>query len=149
MPTDYANPDHWLSLPTSPDKDVDVFYLYPTAYQKRAGESNISTIDNPSMVNGSQAAFARQATAFEPMANIYAPYYRQADATYTLNLPLEQQDQVISGVPTTDARAAPTSTNSPPVDLDGSLGASTTVSTTPSITSTSETTPRTGSAISN
>ena len=33
--TDYAKPEHWLSLPTTPIKTVDVFYLYPTVYQKK------------------------------------------------------------------------------------------------------------------
>ena len=26
--TNYANPEHWLALPASPDKPVDVFYLF-------------------------------------------------------------------------------------------------------------------------
>lgn len=26
--TVYANPEHWLSRPVSPDKPVDVFYLF-------------------------------------------------------------------------------------------------------------------------
>jgi len=38
--------------------------------------------------------------------NIYAPYYRQADAVYTLNLPLEEQDSIIGGIPKTDVFTA-------------------------------------------
>ena len=34
--TDYTDPAHWLSLPVSTDKAVDVFYLYPTVFQKTA-----------------------------------------------------------------------------------------------------------------
>ena len=38
---------------------------------------------------------------------IYAPYYRQADAVYTLTLPtLEERNAVIAGIPTLDAMAA-------------------------------------------
>lgn len=105
--TDYSVPNHWLSLPSAPTKAVDVFYLYPTAFQKaNASDPNISTIDDPTMLKGSKSAFARQVTAFENVANIYAPYYRQADATYTLNLPLDEQAKVIGGTPTGDAVAA-------------------------------------------
>jgi len=105
--TDYGQVEHWLALPSSIDKAVDVFYLYPTAWQKlNANEPNICEIDNPSMMKGSKLAFARQATAFEPVGNIYAPYYRQADAAYCLSLPLEEQDKVVGGIPKADAFAA-------------------------------------------
>ena len=105
--TDYSKSEHWLSLPAVVDKEVDVFYLYPTAWQKvNTTDPNICEIDNPSMLIGSAAAFARQATAFETVGNIYAPYYRQADAAYVLALPLAEHDAVIAGIPTTDAVAA-------------------------------------------
>jgi hypothetical protein len=43
VPTDYSDASHWLSLPDSPDKEVDVFYLYPTSWAKTdASESIIS-----------------------------------------------------------------------------------------------------------
>ena len=104
---DYSQTEHWLALPSSIEKEVDVFYLYPTAWQKvDQNEPNVCTIDNPSMVTGSNAAFARQATAFETIGNIYAPYYRQADAVYVLSLPIEEQETVMRGIPTTDATAA-------------------------------------------
>jgi hypothetical protein len=105
--TDYSQAAHWLSLPAHPDKPVDVFYLYPTEYQKvNVSDPNICNIDNPSMLAGAASAFARQATAFEPLANIYAPYYRQADATYALTLPLAEHDALIAGLPTLDAVSA-------------------------------------------
>ena len=105
--TDYAKPEHWLSLPVAPAKAVDVFYLYPTVYQKKTpADANICNADNPDMVQRSQQAFAYQASAFSPTANLYAPYYRQADAAYTLTLPLAEQRQVVGGIPATDALAA-------------------------------------------
>jgi hypothetical protein len=105
--TDYSLAAHWLSLPAT-TKAVDVFYLYPTAWQKvNATDPNINEVDNASMMKGSNTAFARQATAFETVGNIYAPYYRQADASYTLTLPtLAEREQVIAGAPTVDATAA-------------------------------------------
>ncbi|MDR3560054.1 MAG: DUF3089 domain-containing protein [Negativicutes bacterium] len=105
--TDYSKSEHWLALPVTAEKEVDVFYLYPTAWQKvNKNEPNICKIDNPSMVKGATAALSRQATAFETVGNIYAPYYRQADAVYTLTLPLEEQDKLIGGIPKSDVFAA-------------------------------------------
>jgi hypothetical protein len=105
--TDYSKAEHWLSAPTSGDKPVDVFYLYPTAWQKTdANDPNICEVDNPIMLKYAGLAFDRQATAFETVGNIYAPYYRQADAAYTLALPLAEQDAVLQGIPETDAFAA-------------------------------------------
>ncbi len=105
--TNYANSEYWLSLPSSAEKAVDVFYFYPTVFQKTdKNEPNICDINNPIMLKNSKLAFALQASAFEPVGNIYAPYYRQADAAYTLALPLEEQARVIGGIPTADALAA-------------------------------------------
>ena len=105
--TDYSKSQHWLSLPSSAEKEVDVFYLYPTVFQKvDKNESNICNIDNPSMLKYSKLARAFQVSAFETVGNIYAPYYRQADAAYTLSLPLAEQEKVIGGIPTSDAVAA-------------------------------------------
>jgi hypothetical protein len=56
---------------------------------------------------GSNAKFSQQATAFETICNVYAPYYRQADVAYTLTLPtLEEREAFIAGIPTLDAMAA-------------------------------------------
>jgi Protein of unknown function (DUF3089) len=106
-PTDYSQPAHWLAVPSSPDKQVDVFYIYPTAYSKEASsDPNFCAVDNPKMMKGAQAAFSRQATAFDPSANIYAPYYRQVDALYQLALPAAQQEQNIQHEPLVDVTAA-------------------------------------------
>ena len=67
---------------------------------------DICEIDNASMLAGSALAFQRQATAFQTFANVFAPYYRQADAASTLSLPQAQQDQIIGGIPKSDAFAA-------------------------------------------
>lgn len=111
---DYSKTKNWLSLSASGDKKVDVFYIYPTAWQKKGDNDpdvlksnpNICEIDNPSMLAGSKSAFGRQATAFETMGNTYAPYYRQVDAAYSLNLPQDEQTKIIGGIPTSDVTAA-------------------------------------------
>ena len=105
--TDYSKPEHWLSLPADNTKDVDIFYVYPTAwYKEDPSEPNFCAIDNGIMRIGSKGAFNRQATAFETVGNIYAPYYRQADAKYTLSLPENERWNVIGSIPSKDVIAA-------------------------------------------
>ncbi len=106
-PTNYSIRSHWLSLPAKITKKVDVFYLYPSAYTKTSpSQPNICPVDDPGMMQGAQVAFSRQATAFTPYANIYAPYYRQADASWSLSLPPAEHIKVEKGEPTHDAIAA-------------------------------------------
>jgi len=104
--TDYSQAAHWLSLPVVTEK-VDIFYLYPTAWSKvNQTDPNICEIDNPSMLIGAKSVFARQATAFETVGNIYAPYYRQVDSTYKSTLSLGEQDKIEQSTPKADVFAA-------------------------------------------
>jgi pimeloyl-ACP methyl ester carboxylesterase len=57
------------------------------------------------MVAGASRGFQGQATAFEPVGNIFAPYYRQA-ATDILALPFDQQQAIVTGIPKTCIFAA-------------------------------------------
>jgi hypothetical protein len=105
--TDYSQHGNWLTADTSGSKPVDIFYLYPTAYQKSSSDANYCAVDNVSMIKGANGAFNRQATAFLPVGNIYAPYYRQADATYILSMPsIAEQDEAVKLIPAADAIAA-------------------------------------------
>ncbi|MBK5262471.1 MAG: DUF3089 domain-containing protein, partial [Peptostreptococcaceae bacterium] len=80
---------------------------YPTSWHKiNESDPIICEIDNPSMLVGSVSAFGRQATAFETVGNIYAPYYRQDDAASTVALSSEEQAKIVGGIPTMDATAA-------------------------------------------
>ena len=105
---DYAQTSNWLSQPSSSDasKPVDVFFLYPTIYQQATpSDPMVCSADNPQMRSGAPAAFSRTASVFSPLANVYAPYYRQA-AIQVLALPLQQQQQIVGGEPTADALSA-------------------------------------------
>ncbi|MDR3564550.1 MAG: DUF3089 domain-containing protein [Negativicutes bacterium] len=105
--TDYSKARHWLSLPASADKKVDVFYLYPSSWTKvTAKEPNVCSIDNPIMLVRAKTWLDSQATAFETVGNIYAPYYRQDDAQYALTLSQEGQAELVGGIPKTDVFAA-------------------------------------------
>lgn len=92
---DYTNPENWLVAETDGTKDVDVFYIYPSNYNPAEGEPSIGDIDNAGMRQGAQNIFQRQATAFSASCNIYAPYYRQVDAIFCLNLTTEQEWSLI------------------------------------------------------
>lgn len=84
---DYSDPSHWMSVPEEISKNVDVFYLYPTSYS--AEDSTvcvISDIDDAGMLSLAITYLEKQASVFEESCNIFAPYYRQVDAHYGLNL---------------------------------------------------------------
>jgi hypothetical protein len=107
IPTDYSLAEHWLSLPADTAKPVDIFFLYPTAWTPDSSTNTLyCAIDNPSMLAGSLRALKTQATAFETTGNIYAPYYRQANAMQTLVLPEDQRWEVLRQDPARDVIAA-------------------------------------------
>ena len=98
--TDYSKAAHWLSLPVVTEP-VDVFYFYPTAWTSNdPANPHVCAIDEPTMLTGAASAYARQATAFETVGNVYAPYYRQDNSS-----PIDRLN-VIAGIPTLDAIAA-------------------------------------------
>jgi len=97
--TDYSQSAHWLSIPATVYK-VDVFYLYPTAGGSKDSLPVITAVDDSAMMAGAAQDYARQATAFDTIANIYAPFYRQDNSSGV------NRWNVIAGIPTTDATAA-------------------------------------------
>ncbi|MEI6362509.1 MAG: DUF3089 domain-containing protein [Actinomycetes bacterium] len=109
-PPDYADPSNWLKVPAHPKAPrhaVDVFYLYPTSYTKETPSSPlIGPVTDPGMRLGAQQSYDRQATAFAPYTNIYAPYYRQIDTASKAQMPQAEQNALTAGIPTTDAEAA-------------------------------------------
>lgn len=105
--TDYASADNWLTVPASAELPVDVFYLYPTTYMKQSeNDPTICQIDNEMMRTNAALSMNRQATAFETVGNIYAPYYRQADAIAALSMSEADRDALLKGEPMADVIAA-------------------------------------------
>ena len=105
IPSDYSNDENWLSLPENPDKAVDLIYLYPTSCHDPEGEV-ICEVDSPSMRESAERICAQQASAFEPVANIYAPFWRQVNG---VRLPMMSFDEVHEAEwaePRTDVYAA-------------------------------------------
>ena len=102
---DYSENKNWLALPENPDKDVDLIYLYPSSCNDPEADI-ICEIDNPSMVEGAKRNCTQQASAFEPVANIYAQFWRQVNG---LKLPLMSFEEVNNAEwaePRTDVYAA-------------------------------------------
>ena len=104
-PTDYSMKKNWLSQPKNPDKSVDVIYLYPSSCNdKKAGM--ICTVDNKSMIRTARRNFAQQATVFKPVANLYAPFWRQVNAMKLNEMSFEEVDRAEWAEPRTDVYAA-------------------------------------------
>ena len=76
---DYSDRKLWLAMPETPEKPVDVIYLYPSSC-KDPDADVICAVDDSNMVQNAGLYFAQQASVFEPFANIYAPYWRQVNA---------------------------------------------------------------------
>jgi len=97
--TDYSVASHWLSVPAT-IYPVDIFYLYPTSWSNSDSLPAICAIDDTSMLRMAPQSFAQQATAFETVGNVYAPFYRQYNNSSVNRM------NGIAGIPTTDGTAA-------------------------------------------
>ena len=104
-PTDYSKSEHWLVRPENPDKPVDLVFLYPSScMDPKAGV--ICAVNNKSMMSGAKRNFSHQATAFEPIANMFAPFWRQVNATKLSAMSFEEVDAAEWAEPRTDVYAA-------------------------------------------
>jgi hypothetical protein len=81
---DYENPDNWLARGGDGQKEADVFFLYPTSWRAAYGEYPIASIGNPDMRHWAAYYLKTRASAFETAGNIYAPFYRQLDASFVV-----------------------------------------------------------------
>ena len=110
--TDYSDKNNWLNIPENPnDREVDVFYLYPTTWSRNdTNESIICPIDYVPMRAEATNAMLQQTGIFEEVGSVYAPFYRQADAIYLAdkknNISKEEQDKYLYSSPKEDAIAA-------------------------------------------
>ena len=104
-PTDYSQKAHWLTQPENPDKPVDLVFLYPSSCTDfKAGV--ICSVDNKSMLSGAKRNLSQQATAFEPIANIFAPFWRLVNARKLPEMSYEEVDDAEWAEPRTDVYAA-------------------------------------------
>ena len=76
----YSNIDNWLAFPGAGQLQhtADVFYLYPTMYAPKSTSAPlVCDISDNSMRKGARYILKRQATVFDTVADIYAPFYKQ------------------------------------------------------------------------
>lgn len=87
---DYSDPENWMFLPEETTKEVDVIYLYPSAYGiANAVEDDVADIDDVSMRMMAIYYASSQASVFEESCNVYVPYYRQ----FTVNSLVDMIDK--------------------------------------------------------
>ena len=104
-PTDYSLDDNWLAKPDHPDQAVDLLFLYPSSCMDgKAG--TICPIDNRSMRRGAARNFSQQAAAFGPVANLFAPFWRQVNGRKLADMSFEEVDRAEWAEPRTDVYAA-------------------------------------------
>ena len=109
---DYSDKNNWIVIPENPnDREVDVFYLYPTTWSRTdTNESIICPIDYIQMRATVTNAVIAHSGIFDEVGSIYAPFYRQADAIYILdkknNISKEEQNKYFYSIPKEDAIAA-------------------------------------------
>ena len=104
-PPDYSKKEYWLTRPENPTKPVDLIYLYPSSCNDLRADT-ICEIDNRSMIMGAKRNFSQQAAAFAPVANIFAPYWRQVNAMKLSDMSYEEVDRAEWAEPRTDVYAA-------------------------------------------
>ncbi|MDR0409428.1 MAG: DUF3089 domain-containing protein [Spirochaetaceae bacterium] len=103
---DYEIRDNWLAVGSDGTREVDVFFLYPTSWRAAPTQYPISAVENTDMRQGALYYLKTRASAFETAGNIYAPFYRQLDASFVIAQKLIDGVGLFGGVPLTDAAAA-------------------------------------------
>lgn len=72
---DYAHKSSWVHQTTTPSKEIDVFYVYPTIYTEQS-PANLD-INNPQLRNTATHLLHAQAAVYSKTTNLFSPYYRQ------------------------------------------------------------------------
>ncbi len=90
---DYSKKANWVAQSQTIDKDVDVFFVYPTIF----GDTNMLLMDinDTTLRISANYAVKKQASIFNGSCNIFAPYYRQVSMT-VLSKEKKVQDSLIS-----------------------------------------------------
>ena len=102
--TDYTNKDNWMYLDKDPDKEVDLFYIYPTVSMEGYGEEIAQITDE--MKLSANVVFNKQGGILSGFTNVYVPYYRQRYLSVAYHSNDELDIQLRRGEPKTDIFAA-------------------------------------------
>ena len=105
IPSDYSGMENWLARPDHPGKPVDLLFLYPSSCRDVKADV-ICEVDNRSMARWARRSFSLQASAFEPVANLFAPFWRQVNGMKLSKMTFEEIDRAEWAEPRTDVYAA-------------------------------------------
>ncbi|ADG70152.1 DUF3089 domain-containing protein [Brachyspira murdochii] len=107
---DYSDSNNWLNLPNNNNGNIDIFYLYPTTWASDDSNFMICPIDYTPMRATVTNKVIMHTSMFEEYGNVYAPFYRQANALYLLNqtnnISKEELNSYLFSTPKDDAIAA-------------------------------------------
>ena len=104
--SDYSDGNNWLAVPEV-TKEVDTFYIYPTAYMDPAeGAPDVCDIDSEMLRSGAANSYEQQATAYEAATNVFAPFYRQVNMVVAVSATAEKRDELLQKEPKADLFAA-------------------------------------------
>jgi len=90
---DYSKKANWVAQSQTINKNVDVFFVYPTIF----GDPKVLLMDinDTSLRNSAGYALKKQASIFKESSNIFAPYYRQVSMT-VLSMDKKVQDSLLA-----------------------------------------------------
>ena len=75
---DYSQSENWVVQPSSLEKEVDVFYVYPTIYAGKDPQN--MDIYDVSLRENAKGLTVAQGGVYSAHANMFAPFYRQETA---------------------------------------------------------------------
>ncbi|MBQ7563986.1 MAG: DUF3089 domain-containing protein [Lachnospiraceae bacterium] len=104
-PTDYSVRENWMLLEENPEKEVDLFYIYPTVYDDEDGE-DFSKVEDPAVRVLAQLVYSKTGSAIGANTNVYAPYYRQTNLSVAATKTGLEYEDYNTGIPLTDVYAA-------------------------------------------
>jgi len=107
-PLDYSKKENWMFFSdlNETEKDVDVFFLYPTSVLIEV--KTVVCEDIKYMRQNAHKSYIQAADTFSSFTNMYAPYYRQVSAVGIAQAPTAEgfMETVRNNVTRTDAYAA-------------------------------------------
>lgn len=74
-PPDYQESSAWVAQASTPDKPIDVFYVYPTIYSADAPPN--MNVQDEALRSTAENLMTTQAGVYSNEANLFAPFYRQ------------------------------------------------------------------------
>lgn len=101
--TDYSDMNNWVYFESAPQKEVDIFVVYPTLTQSEdEADRPYVRIDSAMMLEAASGWLAENEAIFAKEANIYAPLYRQLNGVELGGLNNETFESYTNATPRDD-----------------------------------------------